>query len=80
MACTVPKLFGFRDWFESKFKALCDDHDALYLKRVWKIKWMADFLISAQIAERGYVALAIAAFIYNAVLGTPYWLWKKYKP
>lgn len=30
--CTMPKIFGFRDWFESQYGDLCEVHDASYEK------------------------------------------------
>jgi len=28
--CTVPKIFGFRKWFESRYGDLCEAHDGAY--------------------------------------------------
>lgn len=28
--CTVPKILGFRDWFERSYGDLCEVHDAAY--------------------------------------------------
>jgi hypothetical protein len=79
MSCSAPNIFGFRAWFEKRFKDLCDIHDEEYLLRLWKRKVSSDFSFCAAVASRGYCFLAYASFIYFVTLGTVYWLWKKHK-
>jgi len=31
--CTIPAIFGLREWFERKFGGLCAAHDDAYVKR-----------------------------------------------
>lgn len=76
MACTVP--WPLRRWFEARFADLCREHDAQYVKRVWWAKVDSDFKIAYELSSRGYPLLAYASVPYLAILGTIYWLWKKY--
>lgn len=78
-SCTIwpPAV---KRWFDSKFGDLCDDHDAEYVKRVWRDKWVADLVMAYGFMTRGAVTIAYLSLAYNFILGTIYWTWKKYKP
>lgn len=76
--CTMLSLFGLQDWFDKRFLFLCEAHDAAYETRVWKDKLSADFILAAGFANRGYNALALFSLPYTLILGSCYWLWKKY--
>jgi hypothetical protein len=76
MTCSFPL---FRSWLEREIGDLCEQHDLMYMQRIWKLKVASDFEFCSLVAARGYTLLAYGAFVYFLVLGTPYWLWKKYK-
>ena len=76
MACTVP--WPIRGWFTRRFKDLCDEHDAAYVRRIWWMKVDSDFKIAWELSKRGYPILAYLSVPYLGTLGTLYWLWKKY--
>jgi len=57
---------------------LCREHDAYYTTRIWRHKVYSDFFIAARLADRGCYKAAYASVPYLSVLGTIYWLWKKY--
>lgn len=79
MTCTIPRIFGFDKWFNSRFSDLCDTHDDAYVTRVWGDKVVGDFAFCASMAARGYITLAFACFAFFSLFGTLYWAWKKYK-
>lgn len=73
MSCTVPKLFGMKDWFEKRFGDLCEAHDYWYVHRTMS-KWEADKRLARGMWKRGYKTLSVITFI---ACQTPYafWLW-----
>ena len=73
--CTFPL---FRNTITRLIGDLCIEHDEAYTKRIWRTKVWSDFNLTARIIERGYFWLGIGAFLWATILGTPYWLWKKY--
>ena len=73
--CSVPIK---KVWFDERFKELCDWHDAEYKKRVWQDKVIADFVVTAEFAKRGYPLIAYGSIPYFHILGTAFWLYKKY--
>lgn len=77
--CTIPSLFGLQNWFDKRFKDLCEQHDAAYVIRTWRAKVEGDFALAYGFALRGYALLGICAFIYVSTLGSVYWAVKKFK-
>lgn len=75
MSCSFPI---FRNWFNARFKDLCDKHDAEWVKRDWRVKVVSDHEMCRALAERGHIALSYGAALWF-VIGIPFWLWKKYK-
>lgn len=75
--CSVPK--PFKSWFDTRFTDLCDWHDEQYVKRVWRDKVVADMVVTAEFAKRGYLWVAYGSIFYFGVFGTILWVWKKYK-
>jgi len=78
MTCTVPKLLGLQSWFDARFTDLCLEHDRLYSIRSWQVKLYADFSLAMHLCDRGYCTLGVLSIPYNLILGTVYWVWKKY--
>lgn len=78
MNCTFPNIFGFREWFEARFKDLCDEHDLHYVLRDVP-KTLADAIVSVKIAKKNwrYIPLGIAAFIVLIISPRAYSLWYK---
>lgn len=76
--CTILSLFGLQDWFDRNFLDLCLAHDEAYLTREWRDKVSADFILAAGFASRGYGWIGYFSLLYTGILGTPFWLWKKY--
>lgn len=70
--CTLPEIFGFRDWFEESFSDLCIEHDRLYQSRIGSI-WKADYIFVKGMWCRGYKLLAIATYIFLLLFGWLYW-------
>jgi hypothetical protein len=70
--CTVPKLFGFREWFEERFGDLCAAHDDAYVNRSGS-QIAADWVFAKGMWQRGYGWLAIPSFIVIASFGWLYW-------
>lgn len=70
--CTIPKIFGFRKWFENRFGDLCAIHDAKYIKREgWRI--VVDYHFAKGMWQRGYGWLAIPSFVVIYAIG--WWWW-----
>lgn len=76
--CTILKWFGLQEWFDAHFLDLCLAHDDAYTKRIWREKVAADFILASGMAVRGYAALGFFTLLYVIILGTPYWMWKKW--
>jgi len=70
--CTVPAIFGFRDWFEGRFGDLCEQHDELY---VWRkgTQHQADCGLASGIMQRGCPWLAVIVYIFCRMFGWLYW-------
>lgn len=73
MACSVPRLFGLRDWFENRFGHLCDRHDRDYMTKTVG-KWKADMRFVRGMWALDYRALAVLSWL---AFQTPWawWLW-----
>jgi hypothetical protein len=67
----VPKILGFRAWFESRFGDLCALHDLAYIHRAgWRI--VVDYTFAKNMWLAGYWWLAIPSFILICAVG---WVW-----
>jgi hypothetical protein len=67
MACTLPKIPWFRDWFNRKFGDLCELHDFNYQSRYPRKK--ADIELCASIMLRGYPVLAFLTYVFVRIIG-----------
>lgn len=76
--CTILTLFGLQKWFDDRFLDLCIAHDESYETRVWQDKLAADFILAAGFVNRGYISIAFLSLFYTLILGSLFWLWKKY--
>lgn len=73
-ACTLPKIFGLRRWFENRFGDICEIHDYGYVMRLGK--WKTDMIFLKRMWERGYWWLAIPTFIMFNTVGFFYYYTK----
>lgn len=69
--CTIPKIFGLRDWFENRFGDLCERHDFEYSNRTGK--WSADMRLVRGMWDRGYWWLAVPTFLFVNTIGIFYY-------
>lgn len=70
--CTIPTIFGLRDWFETRFGDLCEEHDRRYIEREGTQR-DADLAMCAGMVERGYPLLAgVTYWLFFRTIG---WLW-----
>jgi len=76
MRCTVPSILGLQNWFDKRFKDLCEAHDRAYTIRTWKAKVEGDFALAYGFALRGYPVLGFCSLIYTSTLGSIFWGWK----
>lgn len=76
--CTVPKILGFRDWFEERFGELCKQHDETYIAQQGGevARLMADLRLTSGMWSRGYWWFAIPTQAFLTGLGW-YWWWFK---
>jgi hypothetical protein len=73
-ACSLPKVFGLKDWFDSRFNDCCEWHDERYVKRdCWKIQ--ADYGVSLRIAKKGYRVVGVLSFIALTTNPVAYRMW-----
>ena len=75
--CSVPRILGFGDWFDSRFDDLCHEHDRRYKTLNPLKKIQADFSMSSKVCQRGYVLLGIVSLCFLLSFGTVYWVWKR---
>ena len=75
--CTVPKIFGLREWFEGKFGDLCKVHDEDYAQGYLfgGCKTCKDLKFVHGIAQRGYVGVSIATLIVLVAWLPLYFKW-----
>lgn len=73
--CTVPKILGFREWFESRFSDLCAAHDASYIAQKGGElgRFIADAQFSMGMWSKGYRWLSIFSFYIIWVAGWVLW-------
>lgn len=73
--CTLPALFGLREWFEDRFSAECKKHDDRYVART-TTKWRADAELFKGMVSKGnrYIPVAVAAWLFCwSPIGLWYW-------
>lgn len=73
--CTIPEIFGLRDWFEARFAEHCKRHDERYQKRE-VTKLQADLELAGGMVAVGrcYIPLAVATFVFCwSPIGLWYW-------
>lgn len=70
--CTVPKVFGLRDWFVSRFNDLCKEHDRRYQNREG-YQLHADWQMVKGMAKRGYPVTAGITMTVFLVAGWLLW-------
>lgn len=70
--CTIPKIFGLREWFESRFGDLCEYHDLAYVERKG-LRIVADYQFAKGMWMRGYRWLAVPSFLAVYMFGWLYW-------
>lgn len=75
MTCSVPRILGFRKWFEKRFGDLCHKHDEGYMLRT-RTKLEIDAAMVGGMWVRGYRLLAVGAFL---VFQSPIAYYKWYK-
>ena len=70
--CTIPKIFGIREWWELRFSALCEVHDAHYTeKKISRIS--ADYIYSKGMWEKDYKLLSALSYSGLRAVGWVYW-------
>lgn len=69
--CTLPAIFGLREWFEKRFGDLCFDHDLAYIARSGK--WGADMTLIRGMIDRGYWWVAVPTFLFLITFGVWYY-------
>ena len=62
-ACTVPPIFGLKNWFDARFDDLCVIHDMNYKFQVLP-KLQADLMLTFGMWRRGYYLLSIATLFF----------------
>jgi hypothetical protein len=74
--CSLPRLFGIKQWFDDRFQDCCAWHDERYVARdCWKIH--ADYGVSIRIAMKGmrYFPLGVASFVMLTINPIAYRMW-----
>lgn len=70
--CTIPKIFGLREWWEGRFGDLCALHDYDYdMKEVSRFE--ADAYYARGMWGKGYRSLAVVSFAGLTLFGWLYW-------
>jgi len=75
--CSVPRILGFGDWFDSRFDDLCHEHDRRYKTLNPLKKLQADFIFARGVAKKGYPEFGVVCFTILITAGTLYWVWKR---
>lgn len=70
--CTIPKIFGFREWFENHFGDLCEIHDIQYIEKNITRK-DSDLQFVRGMRNRGYPILAFFSYLVIRPVGWFYW-------
>lgn len=76
--CTIPAIFGLREWFESRFGDLCAAHDESYIAQEGGelARFRADYALAKGMWQRGYWWLALPTQVLLSTVGW-YWWWFK---
>lgn len=69
--CTLPKIFGLRDWYTNRFNDLCMAHDIAYEQQTGK--FAADYALLKGMTVRGYFLLAIPTAVFLLTIGNIYY-------
>lgn len=69
--CTIPQVFGLREWYDARFNDLCKEHDDAYIARSGKLK--ADYKLVKGMVQRGYPVVASLTGIFVLTVGTVYY-------
>jgi len=77
--CTLPSLLGLQNWFDKRFKDLCEQHDLAYSVRKWRVKVDSDFALAYGFALRGYALLGYLSLVYTTTLGSLFWLFRGWR-
>lgn len=79
--CSPPFGIG-KAWLDKHAGDICDYHDGEWVKRQWKAKFTGDVVAICMLWKRAglFTLCALGAPLWFIPLGTPYWVWKKYKP
>jgi hypothetical protein len=73
--CTVPALFGLREWYEDRFSRICQVHDKEYLKvdRGYELNRLkVDTAFTIPMILRGYIMFGLATQLFVTLIG---WVW-----
>lgn len=73
-SCSVPRLLGFKNWFDERFGDLCENHDSLYTSKSAVSRYDADCKLAGSMFFRGYPFFAIITFVAVRSFG---WLFYK---
>ena len=69
--CTIPAIFGLREWYKSRFNDLCMAHDYAYEVQSGKLK--ADYTMLCGMTQRGYFFVAIPTAVFLLTVGNIYY-------
>lgn len=69
--CTIPAIFGLRDWYVNRFNDLCAAHDYAY--EVQSGKFKADYALLKGMTVRGYFLLAVPTAVFLMTIGLVYY-------
>ena len=72
--CTIPKILGFRKWFEKRFQECCQEHDVDYVEQEIS-RYDADRKMYNCMKAKGYKVFG--AITYYGFLRPLGWLWWK---
>lgn len=80
--CTIPAIFGLREWFEHRHHEICKKHDEEYVATLnpFKKLW-SDVKVITWLALDAFLSLGffIGALFVLPTLGTIYWVYKRTK-
>jgi len=71
--CSVPRAFGFGEWFEKRFHFDCQLHDFEYETEANVSKFEADMKLTKAIWNHGNKTLAVFSFLFLLTFGWLYW-------
>lgn len=71
--CTIPEIFGLREWYEKRFGDLCKAHDESYVIRHIS-RWQADWELFMGMVDRGYPVFGFLTWLFARTVGWFYWI------